>query len=96
MGYHYINPARAADPHALPNVEVWYAYENELPDFEGDPDVGEYLPAGWYYAYGFPGCLRDSDPCGPFETEEQALEDARDGFEDGDEVSARTKGGPAE
>ncbi len=27
--------------------------------------------------YCFPGCLPDSDPIGPFPTEEEALEDAR-------------------
>ena len=32
---------------------------------------------GWFYAYGFPGCLWDSDPIGPFDTEEEALAEAR-------------------
>lgn len=31
---------------------------------------------GWYWQACFPGCLPDSDPNGPFETYEQALEDA--------------------
>ncbi len=34
--------------------------------------------AGWYYWFCFPGCLPDSDPIGPFETEQQALDDARE------------------
>ena len=33
---------------------------------------------GWFYAFGFPGCLWDSDPIGPFDTYEQALEAARE------------------
>ena len=33
---------------------------------------------GYWYAYGFPGCLWNSDPIGPFETYEEALEDARE------------------
>ncbi len=33
---------------------------------------------GFFYAFGFPGCLWDSDPVGPFETEEEALKDARE------------------
>ena len=32
--------------------------------------------SGWYWASCFPGCLPDSDPNGPFETYETALEDA--------------------
>lgn len=35
----------------------------------------------WYYWYCFPGCLPDGDPVGPFETEEEALADAREGVE---------------
>jgi len=31
----------------------------------------------WFYAYGLPGCLWDSDPIGPFDTEAEALADAR-------------------
>jgi len=32
---------------------------------------------GWFAAYGFPGCLWDSDPVGPFDTEAEALTEAR-------------------
>ena len=32
----------------------------------------------WFYQYGFPGCMPDGDVTGPFETEENALENARD------------------
>ena len=32
----------------------------------------------WFYAFGFPGCLWDSDPVGPFETEAEALKAARE------------------
>jgi hypothetical protein len=32
---------------------------------------------GWYYWACFPGCLPDSDPIGPFETENEAIADAR-------------------
>lgn len=37
------------------------------------------LERGWYWASGFPGCLRDSEPIGPFETETEAIEDANYG-----------------
>lgn len=60
----YSNPGRENDEHALPDVEVFYddglAYD--------DP-----CEPGWYYWYCFPGCLPDSDPIGPFETEEEAI-----------------------
>lgn len=62
----YSNPERESDPHALPDVEVFYI---------GDCD-GEY-PAGWYWQACFPGCLPDSEPMGPFETECAAIEDAQ-------------------
>ena len=32
---------------------------------------------GWFYHFCFPGCLPDSDPIGPFETEQAALKDAQ-------------------
>jgi hypothetical protein len=31
----------------------------------------------WYWWPCFPGCLPDGDPEGPFDTEEEAMEDAR-------------------
>jgi hypothetical protein len=32
----------------------------------------------WYWQSCFPGCLPDSDPVGPFDTEEEAVADAQD------------------
>ena len=40
------------------------------------------ITGGWYYQFGFPGCLPDGDPNGPFRTEADALADARDGCEE--------------
>lgn len=34
------------------------------------------LEPGWYWQPCFPGCIPDSDPNGPFETEEEAMTDA--------------------
>lgn len=31
---------------------------------------------GWYWQAGFPGCLADGEPMGPFATEIEAMEDA--------------------
>ena len=35
--------------------------------------------SGYFYAFGFPGCLWDSEPVGPFDTEAGAVEAAREG-----------------
>ena len=64
MAYHYVNPSRETDLYSLPDVEIWYSRKI-------------HKESGFYYAYGFPGCLHDSDPVGPFNTEQEALEDAR-------------------
>lgn len=37
---------------------------------------------GWYYRVCFPGCLPDSDDTGPFDTEEEALNEAREDYGD--------------
>ena len=42
---------------------------------------------GWFYRVGFPGCLPDSEPFGPFDSERAALDEAREsaGVYDDDE-----------
>lgn len=70
--YHYTDPARAGDAWALPDVETYHAEFGEMLDDDGAP-----LPDGWYFAFGFPGCLHDSEPWGPYATEEEALSAAR-------------------
>lgn len=74
----YSDPRRTSDPHALPDIEVFHATGGEL----GRDDDGNPLPAGWYWWMCFPGCLPDSYPIGPFDTEEEALADARDDYDD--------------
>lgn len=34
--------------------------------------------AGWYWAAGFPGCLWDGDPSGPYDTDKEAYDNAQD------------------
>lgn len=77
MSQHYSDPTREADPHALPDVEVFYRTDaacradiHWITDADGDL-------AGWYWWPCFPGCLPDGDPIGPFPTEAEALADAR-------------------
>ena len=35
-----------------------------------------HVEPGWYWAAGFPGCLYDSEPTGPFAYSQQAHQDA--------------------
>ena len=55
-------------------MEVFYrtAAENYADGWVDDE--GDAYPEGWYYWACFPGCLPDSGPIGPFETEEEAIE----------------------
>jgi hypothetical protein len=75
MPYHYTDPERESDPHALPDVEVFYQHRPGR--LRGVSNTAPLYPSGWYWASGFPGCLWDSDPIGPFDTEAEALADAR-------------------
>ena len=72
MSQAYSNPDRADDPHTLPNIEVFYSTPAEMGQFPIDTG------GGWYWWSCFPGCLPDSDPVGPFDTEAKALSDAQD------------------
>ncbi len=73
----YSDPRRESDPHALPDIEVFFDGPDISPcggeprnyDSEGNPVI-----EGWYWW----ACFPDSDPIGPFETEEEALADARE------------------
>jgi len=71
----YRDPAREGNPHALPDLEVFFA------DDVRDEETGEFLPAGWFYWACFPGCLPDGPAMGPFDSEAEALADAREGNE---------------
>jgi len=90
MSQYYSNPERETDKYALPNVEVFYLDAADIRQqwldngFGADADEQELHDAGipvspgWYWWLCFPGCLPDSDPYGPFPTEQDALEDARE------------------
>lgn len=59
--------------------------DNTVPDDdieEADEAMSELAAAqerlsGWYYRICLPGCMPESDPCGPYETDEKALAAAR-------------------
>ncbi len=65
MSYYTIDKSRENDPHALADVEIFKA------------DHGDEGMRYWYQ-YGFPGCMHESDPVGPFDTEQEALAAARE------------------
>lgn len=94
MAQHYSDPKRASSPHSLPDTEVFFVSAEDFVQaeygtwmaertMELEPQQHSNLTdcgplEGWYYWYCLPGCLPDSDPCGPFATEEDALDDARE------------------
>jgi hypothetical protein len=63
----YSDPSREADPWSLPDAEVWF-----------NADDTELEGRGYYYWFCLPGCMPDSEPCGPFDTEAEAIAAARD------------------
>lgn len=73
----YSNPERESDPHALPDVETFHVTGDDS-EYMDDGT----LPAGWYWWACFPGCLPDGEPMGPFATEEEALADAQEGWDE--------------
>lgn len=82
----YSDPSRERDPYSLPDCEVFYVSAKEAAqnaDLE-QAGYGSCREPGFYYWHCFPGCLPDSDPQGPFETEAKAIADAQEAFTDFD------------
>ena len=73
MSQEYSDPTREEDPFALPDIEVFQVPE----DYQPETEDGQELEPGWYWWSCFPGCLPDSEPSGPFDTEAEALDDAQ-------------------
>lgn len=79
---YYSAPAREEDPHALPDVEVFYidarkARQNtKLAALDRGGDALQ--EEGWYWWLCFPGCLPDSEPDGPYASEADALAAAQE------------------
>ncbi len=62
---------------SIPNVECFHSADYpEYTDEEGRP-----LEEGWYWWSCCPGCLPDSEPIGPFPSEEAAEADYSEGIE---------------
>lgn len=78
MAQHYSNPKRAKDAYSLPDLETFYRTQEENREY-GDVDGDDNpMPAGWYFWYCFPGCMPDSEPNGPYDTEALAVLAARE------------------
>jgi len=75
MSRYYSDPSREGDRWSLPDVEVFEVRKTGTP---WEDSEGNRLEPGWYWWTCLPGCLPDSDPFGPFESEEEALADARE------------------
>ncbi len=77
----YTDPSREQDARALPDAEAFYVglgSRSEHFPVDGSP-IPQPVPHGWYWWACFPGCMPDSGPIGPFETEGLAIADAREG-----------------
>ena len=72
----YSDPNRESDPFALPDAEAFYA--TDCFGLDDDSDRDDAAPAGWYVWACFPGCMPDSDPCGPYDSEAEAIAAWRD------------------
>ena len=72
MTQEYSDPTREEDPFALPDIEVFQVPE----DYQPETEDGTAEP-GWYWWSCFPGCLPDSEPTGPFNTEQEAIDNAQ-------------------
>jgi hypothetical protein len=79
MPQHYSDPSRESNPTALPDIEV---FEIDHGNTVVVNDEGEPFPPGWYWWSCFPGCLPDGEALGPFDTEAEALANAREGMEE--------------
>lgn len=75
MTQFYSEPSREHDAWALPDCEVFYANTGELHIDGMDDEPSE---AGFYFWFCFPGCMPESEPYGPYPTEQAAIDAARD------------------
>jgi hypothetical protein len=90
-----IGTRRAEEARVFDNEAGYHQFANEEGESFGSFEVfwheGEDLshvdkdlapvPAGWYWAAGFPGCMYDGEPSGPFGSSAQARLDADPNWE---------------
>lgn len=78
MTQFYSDVSREEETHSLPDCEVFYRTREENEEYSFLDGDNEPMPSGYYYWFCFPGCLPEGDPMGPYETEEEAIEAARE------------------
>ena len=79
MPYIYRDPDDERSPYSLPDVEIfrseyWITEDEDTGDtevyfYQSDVPEGANVIRhgyGWFYASGFPGCLWDAEPVGPY------------------------------
>jgi len=71
---YYSDESRSNEPTTLPDIEVFYMGNGGCLDEETDTFLG----SGWYYWYCLPGCMPDTEPMGPYTTEDEALDASRE------------------
>ena len=59
--------------------------ENCADGRRGQGVVPATIESGWFYWFCLPGCMPDSEPYGPYETEAAAVAAARDEYGDSDD-----------
>ena len=89
MAQIYSDPKQANEQGALPDVKTFQVNHTswcmELDEFMNPKlncRIGTHtgsLLDGWYWQSCLPGCLPDGEPNGPFDTEQEAIEDAQAG-----------------
>ena len=57
--------------------ETFYLFEDEKEAYKEMKQAYKSL-SGWYWWPCFPGCLPDGDPIGPFDYEQEAIDNARE------------------
>ncbi len=59
-------------------VEIFYRTLEENTEYSFLDCDNDPMPAGYYYWFCFPGCLPESEPIGPYDSEEEAYDAALD------------------
>ena len=73
MAYYNFKDDEGNDYGSFETILITRKNKGEIMDEEGNA-----LPCGWYWVAGFPGCLWDGEPMGPFRSEPAAVRAARD------------------
>ena len=87
-GFHQFHAEESQEPHGSFEVFWWeggHMLEQDEDDTMPLDDWRDPEPAGWYWRAGFPGCLPDGEPTGPFGSSQAAHADADEWSPDYDE-----------